>query len=98
MWANDDGECRLSDGALKCFGEVNNGLMLGIIKLGKRGDRVWIGEGLRQGMRCNDGCIGGGGFRHRTLVWKKLHCFGGALGSGIRDIKLVASIVFFSRT
>ena len=33
-------------------------------------------------------------FWHQSLVRKKLHFFGGALGSGIQDIKLVAEIVF----
>ena len=70
LWRNDDGECRLCDGALKYFGRVNNGLLLGVAKLGKRGDRGWIGEGLRQSTRCDNDCVDGGGFRHRTLVRK----------------------------
>ena len=81
-----NGECRLCDGALGYFGEVNNGLLLGVAKLGKQGGRGWIGESLRQGTRCNNGCVDGGGFWHRTLVQKELHCFGGALSFGIGDI------------
>ena len=71
LLANNDGECRLRNGALEYFGEVNNGLLLGVAKLGKRGIRGWIGEGISQGTRCADGCIDGGGFWHRTLVQKK---------------------------
>ena len=67
---NDDGECRLSDDAFKYFGEVNDGLLLGVAKLGKRGGRSWVGEGLCQGLRCDDGCIYGGCFWHWALVWK----------------------------
>ena len=28
LWWNDDGECRLSNGAFEYFGEVNDGLLL----------------------------------------------------------------------
>ena len=69
-------------------------MLLGVAKLGKRGGRGWIGEGLRQGTRCNDGCIDGGGFWHLTLVRKELHCFGDTIGSGLQDIQSVAAIVF----
>ena len=98
MGGNADGECRIFDGALEYFVEVNNGLLLGVAELGKRGGRGWIDEGLCQRTRCNDGCVDRGGFWHQTLVRKKLHCFGGALGSGIWDRKLVAAIVFGSKT
>ena len=94
---NADGECRLCDGALEYFGKVNNGLLLGVAELGKGGGRVWIDEGLLQGMRCDDGCVDGGGFRDRTLV-RKISLFCGALGSGLRDITAVEAIVFRSRT
>ena len=69
---NHDGECRLRNGAFECFGEVNNWFLLGVVKLGKRGGRAWIGEGLCQGTYCDDGCIDGRFFWHRTLVRK--HC------------------------
>ena len=67
---NDDWECRLSDGAFKYFGKVNDGLFLGVAELGKWGCRRWVDEGLCQGSRCNDGCIDGGYFGHWALVWK----------------------------
>ena len=95
MRGNDDWECRLSDDAFKDFGEVNYGLLLGVAELGKRGCRCWVGEGLCQGSRCDDGCIYGGCFGHWALVWKELHCLGGALSSGIGNIETVAAIVFW---
>ena len=70
LWGNEDGECMLCNGALEYFGEVNNGLLLGVDKLIKWGGRGCIGEGLCQGPRCNDGCVEGEGFWHRTLVQK----------------------------
>ena len=91
---NDDGEFRLSDGAFGYFGEVNDGLLLGVAEMGKQGCRRWVGEGFCPGSRCDDGCIDGGCFWHWTLVWKEFHCFGGALGSGLWNIKSVAAIVF----
>ena len=48
-------ECRLSDGAFKDFSKVDDGLLLGVTELGKRGCRRWVGEGLCQGSRCDDG-------------------------------------------
>ena len=94
LQGNDDGECKLSDGALEYFSEVNNGLLLGVSKLSKQGGRNWIGEGICQGSRCDDGCIDGGFFWHWVLVWKELHCFGGAIVSGLWNIESVAAIVF----
>ena len=91
---NDDWECRLSDRPFKDFGEVNDGLLLGVAKLGKRGCRTWVVEGLCQGSRCDDGCIHGLCFRYWALAWKELHCLGGALRSGLGNIELVAAIVF----
>ena len=70
MGGNDDGECRLSDGAFEYFGKVNDGLLLGVSKLGKRGGGRWVGEGLYQGSRCNYGCINGECVWHWALVWK----------------------------
>ena len=91
---NDDWECRLSDGDFKDFGKVNGGLLLGVAELVKRGCRRWVGEGLCQGSRCDDGCIDGGCFRHWALVWKELHCFGCELGYGLWTIESVVVIVF----
>ena len=51
---NDDGDCRLSNGTFEYFGKVNDGLLLGFTKLGKRGGRLWVDEGLCQGSRCDD--------------------------------------------
>ena len=65
-----------------------------VAKLSKRGGRPWVGEGLCQGLRCDDGCIDGACFRHWALVWKKLHCFGSEIGSGLWNIESVAAIVF----
>ena len=73
-------------------------MLMGVAEQGKRGGRGWIGEGIRQGTYCDNGCVSGGVFRHRKLVREKLHCFGGALGSGLQYIKLVAAIVFGNRT
>ena len=56
---NNDWECRLSDGAFEDFGKVNDDLLLGVAKLGKRGCRRWVGEILCQGSRFDDGCING---------------------------------------
>ena len=95
---NDDWECRLSLGAFKDFGEVNDGLLLGVAKLGRRGCRRWVGEGLCQGSRCNDGYINGGCFGHWALAWKELHCIGGALRSGLGNIEMGAAIVFWGGT
>ena len=67
---NDDGECRLFNGAFEYFGEVNDGLLMGVAELGKLGGRQWVGEGLCQGLLCNYGCIDRGCFRHWALVWK----------------------------
>ena len=89
MRGNDDWECRLSDGAFKYFGKVNDGLLLGVAELGKGGCRRWVEEGLCQGSRCDDGCIDGGCFWHWALVWKELHCLGGALSSGFGNIETV---------
>ena len=55
LQGNDDWECRLIDGAFEDFGEVNDGLLVGVAELGKRGFRRWVGEGLCQGPRCNYG-------------------------------------------
>ena len=57
----------------------------------------WVDEGLCQGSRCDDGCIDGGCFGHWALVWKELHCLGGALSSGLGNIETVAAIVFWGR-
>ena len=84
LWGNANGECRPCDGALEYFGKVNNGLLLGVAEL--------------VGTRCDNGCVNGGGFWHRTLVRKELPYFGGALGYGIWDIQSVAAILFGSRT
>ena len=73
-------------------------MLLGVAILGNRGCRRWVGEGLCQGLRCNDGCIDGGCFWHWALVWKELHCFGNALGSGLWNIDSVAEIVFWGGT
>ena len=59
MRGDDDWECRLSDGAFEDVGEINYCLLLGIAELGKRGCRRWVGEGLYQGSRYDDGCIDG---------------------------------------
>ena len=67
MQGNNDGECRLSSGAFEDFGEFNDGLLLGVAELVKRGFRRWVGEGLCQGLRCDDGCIDGGCFGHWAL-------------------------------
>ena len=37
----------------------------------------------------------GGCFGHWALVWKELHCLGGALSYGLGDIETVAAIVFW---
>ena len=95
LQGNYDWECRLSDGTFKDFGEVNDDLLLGVAKLGKRGCRRWVGEGLYQGSRCDDDCIDGGCFGHWALVWKEFHCLGGALSSGLGNIETVAAIVFW---
>ena len=83
---NNDWECRLSDGAFKDFGEVNDGLLLGVAELGKWGCTRWVGEVLCQGLRYDDVRIDRGCFRHWSLVWKELHCLGSTLGSGLGDI------------
>ena len=70
-------------------------MLLGVTELGKRGCRRWVGEGLCQGSRCDDGYIDGGGFEHWALVWKELYCLGGALSSGLGNIETVAAIVFW---
>ena len=70
-------------------------MLLGVSELVKRGFRRWVGEGLYQGSGCNDGCINGVCFGHWALVWKELHCLGGALGSGLGNIEAVAAIVFW---
>ena len=67
---NNYGGCRLRDSALEYFSEVNNGLLLCVAELGKRSGRGWVGDGLHQGTRCNDGCVDVGVFRHWTLVRK----------------------------
>ena len=72
---NDDGECRISDGALEYFDEVNNGLLLGVAELDKRGGRGCIGEGLRQGTRCNSGCVDGGRFLAPDIGAEKIALF-----------------------
>ena len=77
------------------FGKVNNGLLMGVAELEKRGCRRWVDEGLCQGSRCDDGCIDGGCFGHWALVWKLLHCLGGALSSILGNIETVATIVFW---
>ena len=46
LQGNNDGECRLSNGAFEYFGEVNDGLLLGVVELGKQGCRIWVGQGL----------------------------------------------------
>ena len=94
LWGNDDGECRLSDGAFEDFDKVDDGLLLGVAELGKQVCRRWVGKGLCQGSRCDDGCIDGGCFGHCALVWKELHCLGGALSSGLGNIETVEAIVF----
>ena len=86
MRGNDDWECWLSDGTFEDFGEVNDGLLLGVAELGKQGCRRWVGEVLSQGSRCDDGCIDRGCFRHWALVWKEWHNLGGALGSDLGNI------------
>ena len=88
-------ECRLSDGAFKDFGKVNDGLLLGVAELGKRSCRRWVDEGLCQGSRCDDGFIDGGCFGHWALVWKELHCLCGALSSGLGIIEMVEVIVLW---
>ena len=90
----NDGECSISDGAFENFGEVNDGLLLCVIELGKQGCRRWVGEGLCQGSHYDDGCIDRRCFRHWELMWKELHYFGGAVGSGLWNKELVAGIVF----
>ena len=91
-------ECRLRDGAFKDFGKVNDGLLLGVTELGKWICRRWVGEGLCQGSRCDDGCIDGECCGDWALVWKELHCLGGALSSGLGNIETVAAIVFWGGT
>ena len=45
------------------------------------------GAGLvRASVRARHGCIDGGCFGHWALVWKELHCLGGALRSGLGNI------------
>ena len=44
MRGDDAGECRLCNDAFEYFDKVNNGLLLGIAELVKRGGRGWIGE------------------------------------------------------
>ena len=95
MRGNGGWECRLSNGAFKYFGKVNDGLLLGVAELGKQGCRRWVGEGLYQGSRCDDGCIEGGCFGDWELVWKKLHCLGGELSYGLGNIETVTAIVFW---
>ena len=94
----DAGECRLRDGALEYFGEVNNGLLLGIAELGKCSGRCWFGEGLCQGTRYGNECINRGCFWLRILVWNNCTFVGGALGSCLWNLELVAAIVFWSST
>ena len=86
LQGNEDGEFRICDGADEYFGEVNNGFLMDVAEMEKWGGRGWIGEGLCQSMHCNNICVDGRGLGHRTLVRKQLHCFGGTLGSGLRDI------------
>ena len=94
---NNDWECRLNNGAFESFDEVNDGLLMGVAELGKRCCRRWVGEGLCQGLRCDYGCIDRGCFGHWAMLWKELHCLGGALGSGIGNIESVAANVFWGR-
>ena len=75
LQGNDNGGYRLRDGTLKYLGKVNNVLLMGVAELGKRGGRSWIGEGLRQGTHCDDGCVDGGDFWHWTLVRKEIALF-----------------------
>ena len=56
---------------------------------------VLSSDEVLSGSRYDDGCIDRGCFGHWEIVWKELHCLGGALSSGLGNIETVAAIVFW---
>ena len=68
--AGCEGTMMGSAGLVMSLSNVLERSTMDVSGLGKQGGRRWVGEGLCQGLRCDDGCIDKGCFWNWTLVWK----------------------------